>query len=221
MIKKVLALCIILLLWGQNGIAQHDAVVEDIDGNTYQTVTIGNQVWMAENLKVTRFNDGTPIPMVTGDGDWWYSATPAYSWMGNNKEKYKDTYGALYNWYAVNTGKLCPAGWRVPTDADWAELIEFLGGDSIAGDKLKEAGTAHWRGPNNRSTNASGFTARPAGLRYFRGFYTTGVNGTWWSADEYTETDAWYRTIDYKFSRVDKYYYNKSTGFSVRCIKEE
>ena len=97
--------------------------------NEYHTVIIGNQTWMVENLKVTEYNDGTAIPLVESNSDWWNRTTAAYSWNENDEAKYKDSYGALYNWYAVNTGKLCPAGWHVPTDAEWTELIRYLGGE--------------------------------------------------------------------------------------------
>lgn len=216
----MLSLCLIALL-GRNNVSVHNEVVKDVDGNEYHTVIIGNQTWMVENLKVTKYHDGTAIPLVESNSDWWNRTTAAYSWNENDEAKYKDSYGALYNWYAVKTGKLCPTGWHVPTDAEWTGLIRYLGGESVAGDKLKETGTSHWRPPNTESSNETGFTAIPGGLRYFGGFYPTGINGTWWSSTEYSTFNAWYRTMDYKFSSVDKYYYNKSTGFSVRCVRDQ
>jgi hypothetical protein len=103
--------------------------IKDIDGNEYGIVTIGNQIWMAENLRTTKFNDGTPIPLVTNHEAWYKLNSPGYCWYDNDEKKYRDVYGALYNWYAVNTGKLCPKGWHVPSDAEWTELITFLGGE--------------------------------------------------------------------------------------------
>lgn len=217
--RKVLSVFIIPMFWGLSLSAQNVQVVKDIDENEYVIITIGNQNWMAENLKVTRYNDGEPIPYVTDDDEWWSLKTPAYSWIDNDSDKYKNRYGALYNWYAVDSGKLCPIGWKVPTDSDWQELIEYLGGEDIAGDKLKAQGAGYWRGSNINATNEAGFNAIAGGLRYYRGFYTTGINVTWWSSTEFSLSNAWYRTIDYKFSSVERYYFIKSTGFSVRCIK--
>jgi len=117
---------------------------------------------MGENLKTTHFNDGTAIPMVTNATEWGNLLTPGYCWYENNETVNKDTYGALYNWPSVSSGKLCPAGWHVPSDADWTVLTQNLGGISFAGSKLKEAGTTHWIAPNLAATNETGFTALPA-----------------------------------------------------------
>lgn len=216
---KLVAICILPMYWAQNSIAQTTQVLEDIDQNKYVTITIGNQNWMTENLKVTRYNDGEPINLVIDNDEWWNLKKAAYSWVDNDGDRNKNRYGALYNWYAVDSGKLCPQGWRVPTDSDWNELTQYLGGEDIAGDKLKAQGTEYWRGLNLSATNESGFKAVAAGLRYYRGFYSTGINGTWWSSTEASLSNAWYRTIDYKFSSIDRYYFNKSTGFSVRCTQ--
>ena len=116
------------------------------------------------NLKTTKYNDGTSIPNVTNDTSWSNLTTGAYCWY-NNDVSYKNPYGALYNWYAVNTGKLAPKGWHVPSDAEWTTLITYLGGESIAGGKLKEAGTTHWLSPNTEATNSTGFSALPGGRR--------------------------------------------------------
>lgn len=124
--------------------AQGHFALSDIDGNEYATVIIGKQEWMAENLKTTRLNDGTEIAGVKYGDEWASIHTPAYSWYGN-EERNKEFYGALYNWYAVETGRLCPAGWHVPSDDEWAELTRFLGGNAIAGGKMKSTGTAGMR----------------------------------------------------------------------------
>jgi uncharacterized protein (TIGR02145 family) len=190
--------------------------VKDGDGNLYTTVTIGTQVWMKENLKTTKFNDGIAIPLVTGL-EWRYLTTPGYCWYNNNEAGFKNIYGALYNWYTVNTGKLCPLGWHVPSDSEWSTLTNFIG---EAGGKLKEAGTAHWPSPNTGATNETGFTALPGGVRYYGGSYEgAGNTGYWWSSTGYN-TMGIYRAMNY-FSDVvgsgnDMY---KEYGFSVRCIK--
>ena len=134
--KKVFfTICGLLAIFSLS--AQTVSTVKDIDGNEYSTVVIGEQEWMAENLKTTRFNDGTRMPLVPDELKWNRTFSPAYTWYNNDKDKYKDAYGALYNWYAVNTEKLCPQGWHVPTEAEWSELTEYLTGKTIAGGKLK------------------------------------------------------------------------------------
>ncbi|MCB9001260.1 MAG: fibrobacter succinogenes major paralogous domain-containing protein [Bacteroidales bacterium] len=169
----------------QTKITTTNGTVTDIDGNTYITVTIGNQVWMAENLKTTHYNDGTAIPNVTDGNEWAALTTGAYCWY-SNATAYKDTYGALYNWYAVNTGKLAPTGWHVATDAEWTTLTTYLGGESVAGGKLKETDTTHWASPNTGATNETGFTALPGGYRGRGGaFGGIGGYGYWWSATEF------------------------------------
>jgi uncharacterized protein (TIGR02145 family) len=154
-------------------------VIKDIDGNTYQTVWIGDQLWFAENLKTTHYNDGTPIPNVTDDTAWSALITGARSYYGNDSTTNAPVYGALYNWYAEENGKLCPSGWHVPTDTEWTVLTNYLGGD---GGKLKEVGTVHW----NNSTGATdefGFTALPGGRRLDSGAFSfIGDYGYWWSA---------------------------------------
>jgi uncharacterized protein (TIGR02145 family) len=141
-----------------------DNIVKDIDGNIYHSVTIGTQVWLTEDLKTTRYNDGTPIPYVTDTAEWGRLHSGAYCWA-NNDESNKSIYGALYNWYTTDLGKLCPAGWHVSSNNDWEKLVDYCGGWEIAGGKLKEAGTTHWESPNLGATNEFGFTALPAGGR--------------------------------------------------------
>ena len=145
--------------------------VTDIDSNVYHTVTIGTQVWMVENLKTTRYNDGQEIPLVTDTVSWENLTSPGYSWF-NNDTVFKKSYGALYNWYTVNTGKLAPAGWHVPTLTEWNTLAAFLGGNTTAGGKMKSTGTIEsdtglWYSPNTNATNSSGFTAIPGGYRHY------------------------------------------------------
>ena len=140
-------------------------IVTDSDGNLYNTVTIGTQCWLTENLKTTRYNDGSQIPKVSDPLAWSNLITPAYCWYNNDSSSYMAAYGAMYNWYTVATGKLCPDGWHVPTDGDWTKLTDYLCGNSMSSAKLKEAGNMHWNNPNGESTNTSGFTALPGGYR--------------------------------------------------------
>jgi len=194
----------------------------DIDGNVYKTVTIGTQTWMAENLRTTKYNDGTAIPIVTDNIAWVNLNTGAYCHYNNtiNADTIA-TFGRLYNWYAVNTGRLAPDGWHLPTDEEWTTLITYLGGESIGGGKLKEAGTMHWIYSNEAATNETGFTALAGGYRIFDGTFSyIGENGSWWSA---TETDinlalAWHMTRYDSFA--NRFLYNKQPGLSVRCVKD-
>jgi len=194
--------------------------VTDIDGNVYHTVTIGTQVWMVENLKTTKYHDGTSIPNVTDNNAWSNLTTGAYCDY-NNTPSNSATYGKLYNWYAVNTGKLCPTGWHVATDAEWTTLTNSLGGGSIAGGKLKETGITHWNSPNTGATNKTGFTALPGGGRDSDGtFFNVGDGGYWWSATEGDAASAWYRLMTYNGSTVYRGGSHKELGFSVRCVRD-
>ena len=194
----------------------------DQDGNVYKTVTIGTQTWMAENLRTTIYNDGTAIPNVTDDDEWVGLTTGAYcNYKNTTSVDTIATYGRLYNWYAVNTGKLAPTGWHVPTDAEWTELTDYIGGTFVSGGILKEAGTTHWASPNTGSTNESGFTALPGGYRgYSGGFRSFGYGGRWWSATELGSNHAWRRYIDYYVIDVEGYYSDKWVGLSVRCVRD-
>ena len=205
----------------------------DIDGNAYTKVKIGEQVWMVENLKTTKYNDGTNIPNVTNGQQWIDLKTPGYCWY-NNDINNKNTYGALYNWYAVNTGKLAPKGWHVPTYAEWESLMNFLGGSNEAGGKLKELGLAHWLNPNTGATNETGFTALPGGTRYsypVKGgtgdgtFTEMGERGMYWSSTEGSEWEGrlYSRYLDLKNTMKGVLGNNnevRNRGFSVRCIKD-
>jgi uncharacterized protein (TIGR02145 family) len=190
----------------------------DGDNNNYPVVKIGTQTWMAENLKTTKYNDGNVIPNVT-DGTWSTLTTPAYCWYVNDAVTYKATYGALYNWYTVNTGKLCPTGWHAPTDAEWTILNTYLGGESVAGGKLKETGTAHWNSPNTGATNETGFTALPGGYRHQDGsFYNIELGCYMWSSTEYTADMAWEQNPNNNGSNMRRSMDMKKDGFSVRCL---
>jgi uncharacterized protein (TIGR02145 family) len=196
-------------------------LLTDIEGNTYNAITIGDQVWMQENLKVTKLNDGTEIPNVTDEDTWGNTNEPGFGWYDNYEATYGDTYGAMYNWYTVNTGKLCPDGWHVPTDAEWTILTDFLGGEEIAGGKLKEAGTEHWDAPNTDATNVSGFTALPGGYRSNGGeYYSIKWQGRWWTSSIVDNMYVWTRHMQSNIANVNRYAMNRNYGFSVRCLKD-
>lgn len=195
----------------------------DIDGNVYEAIQIGDQIWMAENLKVTHYRNGDEIQHETNNSYWANLSTGAYCYYDNDANN-ADTYGVLYNWYAIeedDTRGLAPEGWRVPTDDEWQSLVDYLGGSSVAGGKMKEAGTAHWNSPNTGATNESGFTALPGGYRdYYSGsFYDLGSYGYFWSATEGSAIYAWYRLLIYDNAGVYRASYYKQGGFSVRCIR--
>ena len=210
--------------------------VIDIEGNIYRVVRIGKQLWMKENLKTIRLNNGSSIPVVTDSIIWKSISTPACCWYKNDSSTNKNTYGALYNWYTVSTGLLCPIGWHVPSDDEWLTLIKYLGGQSVAGGKLKESGTIHWNSPNTSANNESGFTALPGGIReQIQGaFDKIGLNGYWWSGtlgeSLLTLGMRTYGPIQYYLdcstSSMNSaitpgyLYLGKNQGNSVRCIKD-
>jgi uncharacterized protein (TIGR02145 family) len=196
-------------------------IITDIDGNVYHTIIIGEQVWMAKNLRTTRLNNGATIPNVINGTEWSGMSTPAYCWFNNDDSLNRITYGGLYNWYAVNTGKICPAGWRVPSDNDWLLLTNFLKGESAAGGKLKETGTLHWNSPNVAATNETGFTALPGGLRLTKGrFEYMGFYSIWWSSTSNNNRTAWCRLLNYENSLVYRFDDDKRTGLSIRCVRD-
>jgi uncharacterized protein (TIGR02145 family) len=195
--------------------------VKDIEGNEYNTIKIGDQTWMVRNLKTTRYNDGSAIPLIADGTAWAALSTPGYCWYENEASSFKPSFGALYNGYAVSTGKLCPTDWHVPGDADWTILTTRLGGENVAGGRLKEPGTSFWVSPNTGATNESGFTALPGGLRYHDGsFHDFGFGGYWWSSTEYSAVRAWFRYMDYEYNNVFRFDNLKKNGFSVRCVRD-
>lgn len=194
-------------------------IVTDYDVNIYNTIIIGTQTWMQENLKTTHYRDGSPITNVTDNATWSGLTTEAYCWY-NNDISNKNIYGALYNYYAVyDSRRLCPTGWHVPNDNEWNTLATFLGGEDIAGAKLKEVGTLHWVSTNTKTTNESGFTALPSGCRASGTFTSLNTYIDLWS---YTSFDAtvWYRVINTGSNSFTKSTCGKSLGFSVRCVKD-
>ena len=196
-------------------------VVTDIDGNIYSTVMIGSQVWMVENLKTTHYRNGRDIPNVLNDTAWSILTTGAYCWCENDP-KNKDIYGPLYNFKAViDSCGLCPKGWHVPTESEWLTLVNYLGGENIAGGKMKETGTAHWNDPNIGATDESGFRGLPGGGRgQISGSGEIGEYATWWSSTSYDSLYAWHWGLYRGNAKVRFNPGHKASGFSVRCIRD-
>ncbi len=197
--------------------------VTDQDGNTYKTIVIGTQTWMAENLRTTKYRNGDPIPQDTSKAIWQSLTSGAYCSYNNIKNADTiATYGRLYNWYTVNDSRdIAPTGWHVPSDSDWTVMTAYLGGPDITCGKLKETDTIHWISPNTAANNVTGFTALPGGLRgYTGGFYGAGVLSYWWSSTEYSTDAAVIRALYFDNINVFTYSSNKKDGFSVRCVKD-
>ncbi len=199
--------------------------INDIDGNYYKTVNIGTQTWMAENLKSSKYSDGTPIPNVTDASEWSNLTTGAWSYY-NNDAAYNAKFGKLYNWYAVSpttngNKNVCPTGWHVPTDAEWTVLTDYLGGEAVAGGKMKEIGTTNWSGQHPYATNESGFTGLPGGYRSGSGnYYEIGNLGNWWSSSETNSSNAWLRYLLSNNGSAYSYSGVKENGLSVRCLRD-
>lgn len=192
----------------------------DQAGNVYKTVVIGTQTWMAENLKITRYNDGTNIPLLTDNNQWRFNNTPSYSFYAHDSAQYAPL-GTIYNWHVVNTQKLCPTGWHVPSKQEWTTLVDYLGGSAIAGGKLKMKDPSNWNSPNAGATNESGFSAISAGAREFLGtFGENGMFAYWWSSSEYTENNATccHISASSAMAYIDDNF--KSSGLYVRCVKD-
>ncbi|MCD4664425.1 MAG: caspase family protein [Bacteroidales bacterium] len=219
------------IIWLDN---KNGYFIDPRDQVKYKVAKIGNQTWMAENLKAIKYNDGNAIPLVSDKTGWSELKTPGYCWYNNDEAANKNTYGALYNWYAVNTGKLCPTGWHVPTDEEWKVLegavdSQYAIGDNTwdeesvfrgfdAGMNLKT--TSGWY-ENGNGSDLFGFSALPGGFRLSRNFGTLGYYVNWWSATEYSSRRAWYRSLNYESDRVYRNYnHDKEGGFSVRCLRD-
>jgi uncharacterized protein (TIGR02145 family) len=212
---------------------------KDGDNNYYPVLQIDTKFWMAENLKTTKYSNETSIPLVTDNTAWFNLITPGYCWYSNNEASFKNTYGALYNWYTINTGNLCPANWHVPTDAEWTTLQDYLIANGFnydgttTGNKIAKslASTTLWTSSSNTGAvgntdypakrNANGFTALPGGFRDGSGaFLNVGYRGYWWSATVFDPPNAWSRGLHYSSSDVNNWGFIKEGGFSVRCIKD-
>jgi uncharacterized protein (TIGR02145 family) len=196
-------------------------IVTDIDGNVYHPIHIGNQTWMVENLKVTRYRNGDSILQVTGFTEWDNSSSGAWCDM-NNEASNGDKYGHLYNWHTIADKRgLCPQGWHVPDDYEWSALVDLLGGEQLAGGKLKSIDTTCWKAPNSGACDLVGFSGLPGGARWQEGlFLYSGYYGLWWTSTEYNSDFAFYRTLVYDKPACFRNYYNKSNGCSLRCIKD-
>lgn len=191
------------------------------DSKVYKWVKIGSQVWMANNLKATAYNDGTPIPNVAGAAN--------YCWFGNDQLNYGETYGALYNWNAVNSGKLCPKGWHVPSDAEWEELTRHISNqkgpyEKVDGNWLelgRHLKTRSGWANNGNGTDDFGFSGLPGGDRGYDGYFRYAGNyGHWWSSTEASATTAWSRGLNWGNTNFDRYGHHKDLCFSIRCIKD-
>ena len=201
--------------------------ISDIDGNIYKTIQIGTQLWMAENLKTTRYNEGTSIPDVTDNNEWTNLTKGGYSWYNNDESSFKTTYGALYNWYAVTDHRnLCPTGWHVPTDKEWNTLYIYIGDDA---GKVKETGTTHWLSPNTGATNETGFTGLAGGIRWdspVNQFGDIGFTGSWWSATSVDPSGLGADIFSEDYLTGGSNFWNegnqinKTNGGSVRCLKD-
>ena len=180
---------------------------------------------MAENLTVTRYNDGTTITYITDNAQWQSNISGAWAYY-NNEEYNNARYGKLYNWYAVSlttngNKNLCPTGWHVPSDSEWTVLIDYLGGEFVAGGKMKEVGTTYWNSPNIDATNTSLFTGLPGGSRYVNGNYAgIGYAGYWWSSTEYSTVDAWNCYLNGGTGNAGRNGYYEDYGMSVRCLRD-
>ncbi len=195
--------------------------VTDVNGNVYQTVVIGRQVWMAGNLKAISYRDNTSIPKVPNNTQWSNLTAGAYCWYNNDSLTYSQVYGALYNWKTVESGKLCPAGWHVPAKAEYDSLSSYLGGSAIAGGKMKETGTSHWDSPNTGATNSSGFSSVPGGYRNVAGtFDNLRSFGYYWTATESSATNAIHMLMLNSASQLNDYGAGKLNGYSVRCLRD-
>lgn len=206
--------------------------VSDIDGNIYATVIIGSQEWMAENLKTTRYNDGKSIELPGNNNKAWESnISGAYSWYNNDEANYKDKYGALYNWYAVSTGKLCPEGWRVPTDDEWTKANRYLAsGKALSSTDDSTVNDTTSPGNPAGQTVESGFNITPGGARFSEipggtrkpaegYFYYLDKSGRWWTSTELSPKGAWYRSAYTETPGIFRSHNFKETGLSVRCIR--
>jgi uncharacterized protein (TIGR02145 family) len=195
-------------------------LVVDVDGNTYDTVVIGTQVWMSKNLRVSKYRNGDPIPTNLSNSTWQNTTSGACT-IYNNAVVNDSIYGKLYNWYAVADPRgLCPTGWHVPSDAEWTTLENFLGGSSVAGGKMK-AVSSLWTAPNTGATNSSGFTGLPGGCRNSSGsFINIGLFGYWLSSTQDSGIHAWSRNLGNAGVSVNRSNFSKSFGFSVRCVRD-
>jgi uncharacterized protein (TIGR02145 family) len=234
--KKITLLSLIPFLFINNLVSQTPAAsdikkpafvcgtstVSDINSNTYKTLKIGTQCWMQSNLKVSKYRNGDAIPTGLSDKDWAFAKSGAYAIYDNNNSN-NAIYGKLYNMPAMRDSRgLCPIGWHVPSDNEWTILINYLGGEEVAGGKMKSTGTSYWNSPNRGATNKSGFSVLPGGYRDSRGrFEHIKENAVFWSSTEFTEGNVWTRNLYASFVAGYKdYYSNRTYSASVRCLRD-
>lgn len=219
---KVFIPLLILTLFHNTILTQQ---ISDIDGNLYETVNIYGQTWLKQNLRTTRFNDGTPISNIADSIHWLNAKAPAYCWYNNDSVSYANPYGALYNWYCVNTDKLCPVGWHAASKDEWMQLIDTLGGANEAMYKMRYNNDPYWIDDKYNATNSSGFTAAGAGLRLYQhfppAFAFVGMMGhaDWWTSTKYDDTHS--KSIDTDSGPIYDDNANIKSGLSVRCIKND
>ncbi|MFN8209103.1 MAG: fibrobacter succinogenes major paralogous domain-containing protein [Bacteroidales bacterium] len=222
---------------GQIAIKEHlidTSLVYDIDGNVYHKIKIGNQLWLKENLRTTRFRNGVDIQDGTGKGNYQWEDSPQYRFAYNDIEESRDTFGFLYTWYvAIDSSGVCPTGWDVPTDQDWSVLSVELGMnpldtglvwslDNSVGNYLKQSGNMFWAYPNDGANDSTGFSALPAGYRSRMGdFSYKNEYACFWSKNSFNETYAWYRHLKNTFGAIGRTYNFKNYGFSIRCIRSK
>ncbi len=201
---------------------QKSGTISDVDGNVYRYIEMcDGKEWLIENLTVSKYRNGDDIPQVQDPAEWATLTTGAWCYYLNDSS-YGTVFGKLYNWYAVNDSRgIAPQGWRVAAKEDWKELTDCLGGDNVAGGKLKEIGSSHWMTPNVGAVNTSGFSALPGGGRSSKGDFTMVDNlGIYWTETNYDELQAWIRHLSYSNTYVVEFYNDKRNGFSVRVVKE-
>ncbi|WP_194775440.1 fibrobacter succinogenes major paralogous domain-containing protein [Pararhodonellum marinum] len=233
--KKIILLGLCFQLYCFVPIIAQTGSVLDIDGNAYRTVKIGNQIWMAENLRTSRYRDGDSIPEISDRKAWENTQSGASSHYQNNQSEFGEKYGKLYNWHAVSTGKLCPKGWHVPGDEEWQALERHIGmsEDLIAtvgargwdqqwDGKLKSADKGAWHTDRDYYSNETGFTALPAGYRTHTGtFQFIRQFGHWWTSSADNEAMAWKRHLSYYRDIINRNTMLKNAGLCVRCVKDE
>lgn len=196
----------------------------DIDNNVYMTVVIDSRIWMAENLRVTKFNDDVPVPSITDKDRWQNTSLPAYCWYNNDSINNMLVFGALYNYRAVQTGMLCPVGWHVPSLEEWNTMIDYAGKYRTAGGKLKQKGTKLWAEPNTDATDDYGFNAVPGGMRRILDggkFVSVNTIAIWWCFDEENAFFAFAKEIGSRSAKIESFSTTKRYGLSVRCIKDQ
>ncbi len=220
----ILMLLVSMITLLSDSLHASDDRLRDIDGNGYRTVTVDRQIWMAENLDVSRYRNGDPIRHAATRAEWLDAAAKgegAWCYYGNDKEN-AEKYGRLYNWYAVNDQRgLAPEGWHVPGDQEWSALTAFLGGEVVAGGKMKKTKRSLWRTANEVATNSSGFSALPGGLRGIDGGFIFGRESAYfWTSTEHSPSLAWYRVLNYHAATIVRSGEEKIDGMSVRCVHD-